>query len=108
MKGFVCHMQAAGLPPAEGAAPWQKHILQELALLGPGANAEVIVGRQPIAEPRLLAALRVLTAAAASDVPRTQLRAAGRLDCATCSKARGMRLSHSTSHASWRQSPGSC
>ena len=50
------------------ASPWQKQLLQQLALLGPGANAEVTVGRQPPAEPRLLAALRTLTATAASDV----------------------------------------
>ena len=61
-------LQAAGLAAAEDAAPWQKQHLQELALLGPGAMIEVSVGRQPVAEPRLLAALRVLTATAASDV----------------------------------------
>ena len=52
----------------EEAAPWQKQLLQQLALLGPGANVEVTIGRQPPAEPRLLAALRTLSAVAASDV----------------------------------------
>ena len=56
------------MPSVEEAAPWQKQLLQQLALLGPGANAEVTIGRQPPAEPRLLAALRVLTATAAPDV----------------------------------------
>ena len=56
------------MPPVDEAAPWQKQLLQQLALLGPGVNAEVTIGRQPPAEPRLLAALRTLTATAASDV----------------------------------------
>jgi len=56
------------VPPVEEASPWQKQLLQQLSLFGPGANAEVTIGRQPPAEPRLLAALRLLTATAASDV----------------------------------------
>ncbi len=56
------------MPPVDEAAPWQKQLLQQLALFGPGANPEVTIGRQPPAEPRFLAALRSLTATAASDV----------------------------------------
>ena len=65
------------MPSVEDAAPWQKQLLQQLALLGPGANAEVTIGRQPPAEPRLLAALRTLTATAASDVRQRSVEQLG-------------------------------
>lgn len=52
--------QAAAMGDDPAAAPWQRQLLSELKLLGPGADRELRIGGPSHVDPRLLAALRVL------------------------------------------------
>ena len=52
--------QAAATGDDPAAAPWQRQLLSELRLWGPGADRELRMGGPRMVDPRLLAALRVL------------------------------------------------
>jgi histone-lysine N-methyltransferase SETD3 len=52
--------QAAATGDDPAAAPWQRQLLSELRLFGPGADRELRMGGPTHVDPRLLAALRVL------------------------------------------------
>ena len=77
LDDWCCLFQASGVPLVETASPWQKQLLQQLSFLGPNANAEVTIGREPAAEPRFLAALRTLNATAASDLRQRSMQQLG-------------------------------
>ena len=48
--------------------PWQQQLLTELRLVGANANQEISLGREPLVDARLLAAVRILSATSVADL----------------------------------------
>lgn len=66
---MVANVELDGKPMDEiKPAPWQRKLLEELKLMGSGANTEVTFGGPQHVDARLLAATRILCALSQEEV----------------------------------------